>query len=279
MSRDGNSLGPAPWDLRGKTIVISGGNAGIGMGFAKGIARAGGNVVIWGRRADANEKAKSELAAFGVEILAQEVDVSDENRVIEAMDEVARTMGRIDGIIANAGIMKPAPSFVEMSGASYRELVEINQFGAFYIAREGARHMQARWEAGDRGGGSILFCASLSAVTGTVAMQHYNAAKGAMASMARGIAVEMGQYGIRANTVCPGYTVSETVQDPGPGSPIGDQMRKRNPIPRFGVPEDFEGVGVYFMSEMSRFHTGDLVLIDGGWMANAGKADLTQRAY
>lgn len=268
-----------PWDLRGKSVVITGGNAGIGLGFARGIARAGGNIVIWGRRAEANERAKAELEQFGVSVLAQEVDVSDEARVVEAMAEAAQVTGRIDGVIANAGIMKPAPSFVEMSGDAYRELVEINQFGAFYVAREGARHMKTRWEEGNRDGGSILFCASLSALTGTVAMQHYNAAKGAMASMARGIAVEMGQYGIRANTVCPGYTVSETVQDPGPGSPIGDQMRKRNPIPRFGVPEDFEGAGVYFMSQMSRFHTGDLVLIDGGWMANAGKADLTQSAY
>ena len=268
-----------PWQLDGKTIVISGGNAGIGLGFARGIAKAGGNLVIWGRRKDANERAKEELAQFGTRVLAQEVDVADEARVVAAMDEAAELMGRIDGVIANAGIMKPAPSFIEMSGDAYRELVEINQFGAFYIAREGAKHMKARWENGDRSGGSILFCASLSAVTGTVAMQHYNSAKGAMAAMARGIAVELGQYGIRANTACPGYTVSETVQDPGPGTPIGDQMRKRNPIPRFGHPEDFEGTGIYFMSDMSRFHTGDLVLIDGGWMANAGKADLTTRVY
>jgi len=268
-----------PWHLQGKTIVISGGNAGIGLGFARGIAKAGGDLVIWGRRKDANDRAKSELEQFGTRVFAQEVDVADEARVIAAMDEAAATMGRIDGVIANAGIMKPAPSFIEMSGDAYKELVGINQFGAFYLAREGAKHMKARWEKGDRSGGSILFCASLSAVTGTVAMQHYNAAKGAMASMARGIAVELGQYGIRANTACPGYTVSETVQDPGPGTPIGDQMRKRNPIPRFGLPEDFEGTGVYFMSDMSRFHTGDLVLIDGGWMANAGKADLTTRVY
>lgn len=268
-----------PWDLRGRTVVISGGNAGIGLGFARGIARAGGDVVIWGRRAAANARAKLELEQFGGRVLAQEVDVSDEARVIAAMEEAAHAMGRIDGVIANAGIMKPAPSFIEMSGDAYRELLEINQFGAFYLAREGARHMKARWDQGDRSGGSVLFCASLSAITGTVAMQHYNSAKGAIASLARGMAVELGQYCIRANTACPGYTVSETVQDPGPGTPIGDQMRKRNPIPRFGTPEDFEGVGVYFMSDMSRFHTGDLVLIDGGWMANAGKADLTTRVY
>ena len=263
-----------PWDMTGKVVVISGGNAGIGLGFARGIARAGGDVVIWGRRKEKNEEARAALAEFGTRVFAQEVDVSDENRVIEAMDEAAAEMGRIDGVIANAGMMTSPGSFLAMTGDIYRELLSVNQFGAFYVAREGAKHMKNRWDAGDQSGGSIVFCASLSAVTGTVAMQHYNAAKGAMASMARGIAVEMGKYGIRANTVCPGYTISDTVKDPGPGTPMGDQLRQRNPIPRFGIDEDFEGIGVYFMSNASRYHTGDIVYIDGGWMANAGKTNL-----
>jgi NAD(P)-dependent dehydrogenase (short-subunit alcohol dehydrogenase family) len=262
-----------PWDITGKVVVITGGNSGIGLGFARGIAKAGGAVAIWGRRADKNAAAADELRPLGVRVLAQAVDVADEQAVIAAMNEVVATLGRVDGVIANAGIMNAAKSFTDMSGDFYRKLVEINQFGAFYTAREGARHMRARAEAGDPGG-SIVFCASLSAVTGSVAMQHYNASKGAMASMARGIAVEMGKYGIRCNTVCPGYTISDTVTDPGPGTQMGDQVRERNPLGRFGTAEDFEGVGVYFMSDASRFHTGDLVLIDGGWMANAGKSNL-----
>lgn len=263
-----------PWDMTGKVVVVTGGNSGIGFGFARGIAKAGGDLVIWGRRSEKNEEAAAELRALGVKVLPQAVDVSDEQRVIAAMTEAVEKMGRVDGVIANAGIMKQAKSFIDMTGEAYRELVAINQFGAFYAAREGARHMKARWEAGDQSGGSIVFCASLSAVTGTVCMQHYNAAKGAMASMARGIAVEMGKYGIRANTVCPGYTISETVKDTGPGTALGDQLRQRNPIPRFGTGEDFEGIGVYFMSDASRYHTGDIVKVDGGWMANAGKANL-----
>jgi NAD(P)-dependent dehydrogenase (short-subunit alcohol dehydrogenase family) len=262
-----------PWDMTGKVVVISGGNSGIGLGFARGIAKAGGSLVIWGRRADKNEQAAAELRALGAKVLAQTVDVADESAVISAMAASAEKMGRIDGVIANAGIMNAAKSFTEMTGELYRRLIEINQFGAFYTAREGARHMRARAEAGEPGG-SIVFCASLSAITGSVAMQHYNSSKGAMAAMARGIAVEMGKYGIRCNTVCPGYTISDTVRDPGPGTPLGDQVRERNPLGRFGMADDFEGIGVYFMSDASRFHTGDLVLIDGGWMANAGKSNL-----
>ena len=188
-------------------------------------------MVIWGRRQEKNEAAAGQLAAeFGVKALPQAVDVSDEARVIEAMAEAVVEMGRVDGVIANAGVMQPVKSFLEMTGEAYHRLLAINQHGAFYAAREAARHMKARWDEGDTSGGSILFCASLSALTGSPGMQHYNAAKGAIASMARGIAVDMGKYGVRCNTVCPGYTVSETVIDQGPDSPLGKRVREGTPI-------------------------------------------------
>jgi NAD(P)-dependent dehydrogenase (short-subunit alcohol dehydrogenase family) len=259
-----------PLDLTGKVVVITGGNGGIGLGFARGIARAGGDVVIWGRNRDKNAAATEEIRAFGNRVRAQTVDVADEQAVIDGFAEAVAQMGRVDGVIANAGLMLNEGSFTAMTGEAWHKLLSVNQHGAFYVAREGARHMRARAEAGDPGG-SILFCASLSAVTGSIGMQHYNASKGAMASLARGIAVDMGQFGIRANTVCPGYTVSETVKDDGPESPLGAQVRERCPLGRFGTAEDFEGIGVYFMSDASRYHSGDLVKIDGGWMANAGK--------
>lgn len=259
-----------PWDMSGKVVVITGGNGGIGLGFARGIAQAGGDVVIWGRNAEKNEKAAEEIRGFGNRVLAQVVDVADEQAVVDGFAAAVEEMGRVDGVIANAGLMLNSGSFTNMSGEDWHNLLSVNQHGAFYVAREGARHMRARAEAGDPGG-SILFCASLSALTGSIGMQHYNAAKGAMASLARGIAVDMGKFGIRANTVCPGYTVSETVKDDGPDSPLGAQVRERCPLGRFGTAEDFEGIGVYFMSDASRYHTGDLVKIDGGWMANAGK--------
>ena len=259
-----------PWDMAGKVVLVTGGNAGIGLGFARGVARAGGDVVIWGRRKDANDRARADLETFGTRVLSQEVDVSDEARVVEAFAEAVETMGRIDGAIANAGMMTNVGAFTNMTGEAWHGLLAVNMHGAFYIAREAARHMRQRAEAGDPGG-SILFCASLSALTGSIGMQHYNAAKGAMASLARGISVDMGKFGIRANTVCPGYTVSDTVIDPGPDHPLGAQVRERCPLGRFGTAEDFEGVGLYFMSDMSKYHSGDLVKIDGGWMANAGK--------
>jgi NAD(P)-dependent dehydrogenase (short-subunit alcohol dehydrogenase family) len=255
-------------------VLVSGGNAGIGFGFARGIARAGGDVVIWGRRADKNGEAAKELAEFGGRVLAQEVDVSDEARVVAAMAEAVEELGRIDGVIANAGMMRNERSFLDMTSEQWHGLLAVNQHGAYVTMREGARHMKKRYDAGDPGG-SLLFCASLSALTGSPGMQHYNASKGAMAAMSRGIAVEAGRYGIRCNVVCPGFTVSETVALPD-DHPVSQHYRRYTPMGRAGRPSDFEGIGVYFMSDWSSFHTGDLVIVEGGWMANAGKTDISE---
>jgi NAD(P)-dependent dehydrogenase (short-subunit alcohol dehydrogenase family) len=262
------------FDLREKVVLVTGGNAGIGLGFARGIARAGGDVVIWGRRAEKNVEAAKALAEFGGRVFTQEVDVSDEGQVVRGMAEAVEEMGRVDGVIANAGLMSNAESFVAMSSEAWHGLLAVNQHGSFYTMREGARHMKRRYDAGDPGG-SLLFCASLSALTGSPGMQHYNASKGAMVAMSRGIAVEAGRYGIRCNVVCPGYTKSETVDLPD-DHPVMERIRRYNPMGRIGTPADFEGIGVYFMSDWSSFHTGDLVIVEGGWMANAGKSDITE---
>lgn len=263
------------FDLSSRVVVVSGGNAGIGSGFARGIARAGGDVVIWGRRADKNADAAKALAGFGGRVLAQQVDVSDEGRVVAAMNEVVEEMGRVDGVIANAGVMDHAGNFLEMTSDSWHRLLAVNQHGAYYTIREGARHMKRRYDTGDRDGGSLLFCASLSALTGSPGMQHYNASKGAMVAMSRGIAVEAGRYGIRCNVVCPGYTASETVNLPEE-HPVMQHVRRYSPMGRMATPDDYEGIAVYFMSDWSRFHTGDVVIVEGGWMANAGKTDITE---
>jgi NAD(P)-dependent dehydrogenase (short-subunit alcohol dehydrogenase family) len=262
------------FDLSGRVVLVSGGNAGIGLAFARGVAKSGGDVVIWGRRAENNAEAAMSLAEFGHRVLAQDVDVSDEARVIAAMNEAVEELGRVDGVIANAGMMRNERSFLDMTTEAWHSLLAVNQHGSYYTAREGVRHMKRRYDAGDPGG-SVLFCASLSALTGSPGMQHYNASKGAMLGLSRGIAVEAGRYGIRSNVVCPGHTVSETVNLPD-DHPVAVQVRTYNPSGRMGRAEDFEGIGVYFMSDESRFHTGDVVVIDGGWMVNAGKSNIAE---
>jgi NAD(P)-dependent dehydrogenase (short-subunit alcohol dehydrogenase family) len=253
-----------PFDLHGKTALVTGGNSGLGLGFATGVAKAGADVVIWGRRADRNEEAAAGLRKHGVRVLTQEVDVADEQQVTAAMADALGEVGKIDCVFANAGMSSRGPSFHEMSSEMWHELLDTNLHGAFYTLRATVAHMVERAEAGDPGG-SVVVCGSLLVHIGVPRLQHYGAAKGALMSVTRSIAVEYGRYGIRANMIAPGYFASGLGgRDPDVIALREEQMRERNPIARMGQPEDLEGISVYLMSDASSYHTGDVIVIDGG---------------
>jgi NAD(P)-dependent dehydrogenase (short-subunit alcohol dehydrogenase family) len=252
-----------PFDLTGKVALVTGANSGLGLGWATGIANAGGDVVIWGRRADANERAAKTLREFGVRVLAQCVDVSDEEQVVRAVREAVGEMGRIDGAIASAGITTVPSGFADLTADLWHGLLGINLHGAYYTLREVTRHMLRRGEAGD-GGGSLITCGSLSVDHGVPRLEHYAAAKGALASVTRSLAVELGRHGIRANMVLPGR-IATGLGGSQPGDPPPDPERGRViPIPRIGTPEDCAGVVVYLLSDAASYHTGDLITVDGG---------------
>jgi NAD(P)-dependent dehydrogenase (short-subunit alcohol dehydrogenase family) len=253
------------FDLTGKVGLVTGANSGLGFGFASGIAKCGGDVVVWGRRAEKNLEAAQQLRKVGARrVHCQSIDVSQEDQVVAGMVEAVEVMGRVDGVVANAGITGSAPLH-EMSTKAYEDVLAVNQHGGFFTLREGVKHMKARADAGDPGG-SVIVCGSLTTFLGHKGMAHYGAAKGAMASMMRSIAVEYGRDGIRANMVCAGLFHSEIMA----GAPdelleaMRQVMREKNPIPRLGYPEDLEGITAYLMSDCSKYHTGDLIVIDGG---------------
>jgi NAD(P)-dependent dehydrogenase (short-subunit alcohol dehydrogenase family) len=252
------------FDLSGKTALVTGGNRGLGLGFATGVAKAGADVVIWGRRADNNEEAAAGLRKHGVRVLAQPVDVADEQQVGSALSEALGEVGKIDCVFANAGISTRAPSFHGMSSEMWHELLAVNLHGAFYTLRAAVGHMVERAEAGDPGG-SVVVCGSLLVFSGVPRLQHYGAAKGALVSVTRSIAVEYGRHGIRANMIAPGWFESGLGgRDPDVVALRDEQIRLRNPIPRAGTPADLEGIAVYLMSDASSYHTGDVIVIDGG---------------
>jgi NAD(P)-dependent dehydrogenase (short-subunit alcohol dehydrogenase family) len=254
-----------PFDLSGKVALVTGANSGLGLGFARGIAKAGGNLVIWGRRAERNRDAADELRQHGVRVLAQTVDVSDEQQVVDGIRDAESEMGRLDCVIANAGINTHHRSFHEMPTEAYHELLAINLHGAVYTLREGVRHMVARAESGDPGG-SLITCGSLTVTAGVPRIEHYSAAKGGLMAITRSMAVEYGRYGIRANMILPGRIESSLgIDSPDPERERRRRvMAERNPIPRFGRPEDLEGIVVYLMSDASAYHTGDMIAVDGG---------------
>jgi len=252
------------FDLTGKVSLVTGGNGGIGLGMALALAQAGSDVVIWGSNPDKNAAAETQLKAIGGRVLAQRVDVSDELAVDAAMAEAVEKMGRVDTVIANAGIGLKGKPFIDIPTEDYRKILAVNLDGVFFTFRAACRHMVERANAGDPGG-SLVAISSLSAIDGAARNEHYAATKGALLAMIRGIAVEHARYGVRANSILPGWIATDMTKQSQESDVFNDKVIKRVPLRRWGEPADFGGMAIYFASDASSFHTGDQVLIDGGY--------------
>jgi NAD(P)-dependent dehydrogenase (short-subunit alcohol dehydrogenase family) len=254
----------APFDLKGKVALVTGGNGGIGFGMVEALAQAGADVVIWGSNGAKNDDAKAKLKATGVNVLTQVVNVADEAAVAAGMAEAVVQMGRIDTVIANAGIGGGARSFAEFETETYRRVLSVNLDGVFFTFREACKHIVARAGAGDPGG-SLVAISSLSAIDGAARNEAYAATKGAVISMIRAIAVEHARYGVRANAILPGWIATDMTQGAQANQTFTDRVISRVPARRWGEPADFGGVAVYLASDASRYHSGDSFVIDGGY--------------
>ena len=263
MTATGDGVTYAPFDLTGKVALVTGGNGGIGLGMAEGLARGGATVAIWGRDATKLARAAERLSAFGTDVHASVVDVSDADAVTAAADETVRSLGRIDAVFANAGV-GGRTKFLDLDAAELRRVMAIDLDGALWTLREAARHMVARAEAGDPGG-SLVTVSSVSAIRGAPTLQAYAAAKGALVSVTKGLAAELGRHGIRANTIIPGWIRTEMTEGTFDRPEVQAAILKRVPARRWGAQEDFAGIAVYLASDASAYHTGDTLVVDGGY--------------
>jgi len=253
------------FSLHGKTVLVTGGNGGLGLAYARGMVRYGANAILWGRDAAKNETAVAELSGMGAKVFAQVVDVTDEAQVIESFAEAVRRAGKIDCFVQNAGFNNPAPSFMELSSEQFHAQINVALNGGFYSLREAARHMSDRAAKGDRGG-SIILCGSGTVFGGVAGMEHYGAAKAGLAAIMRGMATELAPIGVRVNMIAPGYIKTDLAGD---AAAAADEMfSQRTPARRVGVPADVEAAAVYLACDASSFHTGDILNIDGGWLAS-----------
>jgi NAD(P)-dependent dehydrogenase (short-subunit alcohol dehydrogenase family) len=252
------------FDLTGKVVVATGANSGIGLGFLTGCARQGADVVVWGRRADRNLQALERLKEAGARrVHAESVDVSVEGDVTRAFAATLATMGQVDCVFANAGFTTRAASFADLTTEMYHDLLNTNLHGSFYTLREAVRHMRARAQAGNPGG-SLVVCGSLSIFHGLQGMEHYAAAKGALTAMVKGLAVEMGPFGVRANMLAPGFIMTEMTQNSSQSEAVVKRFSSITPLGRPGYSTDIEGPAAYLASDASIFHTGDILVVDGG---------------
>lgn len=247
------------FDLEGHVAVVTGGNGGIGLGMARGLAEAGASIAVWARNADKSEAAVAELCGLGATAEAFAVDVADEAQVSAAMAGTLDRFGRVDSCFANAGIGRSVP-FTDMTIGDWNAVIDVNLLGAFLCFREAARHMVARG-----GGGKLVAIASIGSIHGMPRQAQYSASKAGLAALVRSLAVELGRHGIQANTILPGWIETEMTESARAWEKLRDTVVQRTPARRWGRPEDFAGIAVYLASRASDFHSGDTIRVDGGY--------------
>jgi NAD(P)-dependent dehydrogenase (short-subunit alcohol dehydrogenase family) len=254
------------FDLTGKVALITGGNGGIGFGFAMGIAKQGGSVAIWARNAEKNAAAKAELEAAGAaRVEAYQVDVGSEEQIIAGYAKLMEDFGRLDCVFANSGASPRYNSVFDMPTSHWHDFQSVALHGAFITLREGARLMKARAEAGEPGG-SLVACGSLSLFQGLPGKMEYAASKCGVSAVIRCLAVELGPLGIRANVVAPGLIMTPMMGGEANEKALAGHFGPQVPMKRVGYPSDFEGIGAYLCSDASSFLTGETIKIDGGYM-------------
>ncbi len=253
----------SPLDLTGRGAVVTGGNGGIGYGMARALLAAGANVVIWGSNPDKTARAKDGLAADcgdAARVHAFVCDVGDEAQVEATFAESVAALGRVDSCFANAGVSAKGTPLLEMTLDEFRRVQRINVEGVFLTLRAAARHM-----AGHGQGGSLVATASTAAVEGAARNSHYGASKGAVTAFIRALAVELARHRIRANSILPGWIVTEMTEKSVGNDKFAHAVMPRIPARRWGQPDDFGGIAVYLASDASGYTTGEQFLIDGGY--------------
>lgn len=248
------------FDLTGKTALVTGGNNGIGLGMVEALAGAGASVAIWGRNAERNESAVESILADGGTAVAFSVDVSSEDAVVEAFAGTVEVLGHIDSVFANAGVGAPSTRFGDMTTEEWRGVFAVNMEGVFWTFREAVNHMKPR------GSGSLVVTSSVSADLGFPRGEHYAASKAGVRALIQGLAVEYGRHGIRANAIAPGWVVTGMTDAFIDSEGFEANVKPRIPVGRYGTPEDFAGIAVYLASDASKWHTGDTITIDGGYL-------------
>jgi NAD(P)-dependent dehydrogenase (short-subunit alcohol dehydrogenase family) len=247
------------FDLTGKVAIVTGGNRGIGLGIARGLAKAGATLSLWSRDEARNAEAAEEIESLGASVTTEVCDVAREDDVRRATEATVEKLGRIDASFANAGFGRFHDP-LEMSLESWRRLLSVNLDGAFVTLREAARHMVERG-----GGGKLVAISSITEIFGAPKQAHYAAGKAALGGLVRSLAVEFARHDIQVNTILPGWIETDATAPARQHEQLNDVIMKRTPARRWGTTADLEGIAVYLASDASNFHTGDSIRVDGGY--------------
>lgn len=246
-------------DLTGLTAVVTGGNNGIGRAMAVGMAKAGANIAIWARNETRNAETIEELVSYGVKAIAIALDVADEAAVIAAMEQTVNELGPLGCFVANAGISIAAP-ITEMTLESWDQVMRTNLDGAFLCTREAARRFVAQGT-----GGSMVVLSSTVSRYGGVGLAAYATSKTGVLGLARTLAIEMAKHKVRCNVLIPGWTYTGMTGPLTRNDKFMAATTARTPVRRWAEPEEFHEVAVFLADPALTFHTGNEVIVDGGY--------------
>lgn len=248
-----------PFDLTGKTALVTGASQGLGKRFAEILAERGARIVLAARQTEKLNALTSMIRDKGREAIAAPLDVTDMASIEHCLDQVTGYLGPIDILINNAGVAVSKP-VLEQTEADWDKVVGTNLKGAFFTAQAVARRMAERGE-----GGAIVNIASVFAFEVIGHLAPYAASKGGIWQVTKTMALELARHDIRVNALAPGYIETEINQD-FLRSEAGQRMVKKIPTRRYGEPKDLDGALLLLASDAGRYMTGGVIVVDGGFM-------------
>jgi NAD(P)-dependent dehydrogenase (short-subunit alcohol dehydrogenase family) len=248
------------FDLTGRIAVVVGGTTGIGRAIALGLADAGADVVVTGRRAQVIEEVAGAIEKKGRRTLRQPADVGDASSLEALRDQCLAAFGQVDIVVVAAGVTKRVAS-IDMSEADWSRIMDTNVTGMMRTYQVFARPMIAR------GSGRLIGIASLASYVGLQEVAAYSASKAAVAGLTRSLAVEWAPHGVTVNAIAPGVFETDLNREILKG-PRGQEFLMRTPMRRFGRTEELVGAAIYLASDASSFVTGQLLVVDGGFLAS-----------
>ncbi len=250
------------FNLKGKVALVTGGNGGIGLGIARGLARAGASVAVVGRNKEKNGAAVAELEALGVKAIGIVADVTDRKQVDAAVAETVSKLGGLDILVANAGTnIRKKPQ--DYTSEEWHQVVDTNLTSMFICCQAAYPEMVRR------GGGKIVTIGSMTSLFGFDVAPIYAATKGAAVQLTKSLASGWAKDNIQVNSILPGWIDTDLTKRARQIIPaLHDKVVDRTPAKRWGVPGDFEGIAVFLCSDASDFVTGTAIPVDGGFSSS-----------